>query len=126
MASEPISVVKVSNEPLQKLKQYYSLALASLLRSVCRNQIHQIRAQAIVTLQALLLECGSDISHLLGVEALLDDAGYEGSELRLLPLVLIGTELGVHEVQALECVVGFDASEHVHAAVLAGVPLDGR
>jgi hypothetical protein len=102
----------------------YSLALPTLLRSVRRNHIHQIRAQAIIALQALLLERSPHVAHLLRLEALLDDAAHERRELRLLPLVLLGPQLGVNEVQALERVVNFDAAEHVHTAVLAGVALD--
>jgi hypothetical protein len=91
---------------------------------VRRNHIHQIRAQAIIALQALLLERGPHIAHLLRLEALLDDTAHKRRELRLLPLVLLVAELGVHEVQPFEGVVDFDAAEHVHAAVLAGVTLD--
>lgn len=89
-----------------------------------RNHIHQIRAQAIIALQALLLERSPHIAHLLRLKALLDDAAHERRELRLLPLVLLRSELGVNEVKALKGMVDFDTAEHVHAAVLAGVALD--
>jgi len=100
------------------------LALPALLRSVRRNHVHQIRAQAIIALQALLLERRPHIAHLLRVKALLDDTAHKRRELRLLPLVLLGPEFAVHKVKALEGVVNFDAAEHVHAAVFAGVALD--
>lgn len=89
-----------------------------------RNHIHQIRAQAIIALQALLLERSPHIAHLLRLEALLNDAAHERRELRFLPLVLLRSELGVNEVKALKGMVDFDTAEHVHAAVLAGVALD--
>lgn len=55
---------------------------------------------------------------------MLDDGGDKGSELRLLPALLV-RELDVDEVQALEGVVLLDAAEHVNTAVAAGVSLDG-
>lgn len=118
------SARRISQQTLILLN--YSLALPTLLRSVRRNHIHQIRAQDIIALQALLLELGPHIAHLGRVKALLDDAAHKRRKLRLLPLVLLRPELCVNEIQTLEGVVDFDAAEHVHAAVLARVALDRR
>lgn len=102
-----------------------SLALHTrLLRSVSRNHIHQVRAQAVVARQALLLKRRSNTTHLLRIEALLDNTAHERCELRLLPLILHRPELAVNEVQALERMVCLNAPEHVHAARFACVALD--
>jgi hypothetical protein len=85
--------------------------------------VHQRRGESIVRLEAKLLELGANLVGLVSGEALLDDGRDEGSELRLLPAVVVG-ELDVNEVETLEGVLLLDAAEHVNTAVAAGVSLD--
>lgn len=89
-----------------------------------RNHIHQIRTQTIITLQSNLPKPAPNTPHPLSRKPLLDNTAHESRELRFLPAIPLGAELGVDEIQPLESVVGFDPPEHVRAAVLARVALD--
>jgi hypothetical protein len=94
-------------------------------RSCDRDRIHQWRAQAVVGLEAELFEPAAHFTHARRIETLLDDRGHEGRKLRFAP-ALIGGQLGVHEIQAVERMAGIlDAAEHMYAAALAGVALNG-
>lgn len=97
--------------------------VAGLLSSEGSDQVHQRRRKGIVGLETVGLELAAHLINTLGVEALLDDGRDEGSELGLLPALLV-RELDVNEVEAVEGVLLLDAAEEVDTAVLAGVALD--
>jgi hypothetical protein len=98
VSSEPAYKSQPKRTIQQHITLHNSLALPTLLRSVRRNHIHQIRAQAIIALQALLLERSPHVAHLLRLEALLNNTAHESCELRLLPLVLLRPQLAVDKV----------------------------
>jgi len=54
---------------------------------------------------------------------LLNNTAHERRKLHFLPSLLI-TQLHMHEIQAVEGMLHFDASVHVHTAFFAGVALD--
>lgn len=85
--------------------------------------VHQRRRESIVRLETKVLELSADLVGLFGREALLNDGRNKGSELRLLPALVVG-ELDVDKVETLEGVLLLDAAEHVNTAVAASVSLD--
>src|ERR1700683_1302298 len=102
-----------------------ALQRAGSLPDVGRDGIHQWRAQAVVGLEAELFEPATHFTHARRIETLLDDRGHEGRKLRFAP-ALIGGQLGMHEIQAVERMAGIlDAAEHMYAAALAGGALNG-
>lgn len=94
-----------------------------LLSSIRSNKVHQHRRKTIIRLEPNLVQLIPNLAYLRRVEALLDDTGHESGELGLLP-ALLGAELGVDEIEALEGVVDLDAAVQVGAAAGAGVALD--
>lgn len=85
--------------------------------------VHQRGRQSIIGLEAKILELLSNLVGLVGREALLDDGGDKGGELRLLPTLLI-RELNVDKVETLEGVIVLNATKQVDTAVTAGVSLN--
>ena len=85
--------------------------------------VHQRGRQSIIGLEAKILELLSNLVGLVGREALLDDGGDKGGELRLLPTLLI-RELNVDKVETLEGVIVLNATEQVNTTVTAGVSLN--
>lgn len=96
-----------------------------LLRRVRRKEVHQCRTQTVIGLQAQLLQLLPHVSHLLWIEALLDNTADERRELWLLPATFV-CELDVHEVQTLERMILRDSAKHVHAAAFTCPSLDNR
>jgi hypothetical protein len=94
-----------------------------LLRCIRRYSIHEGRRQHIVGLQPHRPELGAHVIHPLRVEPLLDDGRHKRRELGFLP-ALVFRQLDVDEIQSLERVVLLDATEQVHAALLARMSLD--
>src|SRR5262245_21316683 len=95
--------------------------LAGLLGDMRRDRVHQAGRQAVVWLEAELLEPAADRRHLARRRAGFDDRRNEGRKLRRRPALVL-RELGVNEVEAVERVFGvLDAAVHVHAATGTGV-----
>src|SRR5215211_7115480 len=86
--------------------------------------VHQGRREAIIGLEAKLLEPGPDFAHLLRRKARLDDRGDKGGEFRCCRTRLL-KQLGMDEIQSIEwMVLVLDATIHMNAARRAGVSLD--
>jgi len=99
---------------------------ALCLGDVCGDRVHQGRRQAVVGLDAQLSQPGSDGAHLIGLGARFDGRGHEGGKFGTGPALVVGA-FGMDEIEAVERVATvLDAAIHMDAAVLAGVPLNGR
>lgn len=87
------------------------------------DSVHQRRGQSIVGLKTKILELRANLVGLFSGEALLNDGRDKGSELGLLPALLVG-ELDVDKVKTLEGMLLLDAAKQVDATVTAGVSLN--
>src|SRR5258706_2408420 len=123
---------KAGNMPALSCRRtflWYALTLVQCpghLRRLGGERVHQRRTQAVVRLQAELLDPAAHFAHLARIETRLDDRRHECRELRFLPAGL-RRQFGVDEVQAVERVlVVLYAAIQVYAAAGTGMALDRR
>ena len=89
------------------------------------NGVHQGRRQTIVGFQAKFLQAAAHFVHFGGISALFNDGRNECGEFRSAPARLAG-QFCVHEIQPVKRVtIIFDTAKHMHAAVPAGMALNG-
>src|ERR1700733_10064266 len=106
--------------PLRTSGRQYALRLGCM---GC-DQIHELRCQAIVGLEAELLQARTYRTHLLGFGPGFDDGRDEGGELRFLPADFL-RQLDVDEIKSVQRVIlVLDAAIHVHTATGAGMALN--
>lgn len=129
-----ISIETLSNQVHKLLKSQISIQTNPsqlrlpqhpiLLRHKRRNHIHQARTQRIISAQPQSLQLPSDLIRLLrSHQPLLNHRTHKRRKLDFLPPFLVA-QLDMHKVQAVEGMLGFNASVHVHTTVLARVALD--
>lgn len=85
--------------------------------------IHQAGREAIIGFLARGLQLRSDGVHLGGIKAAFDDRRHERGKGGFCPAAFL-EELRMNEGQPPEGMFALDRTVHVHAAFLAGVPLD--
>ena len=88
--------------------------------------VHQCRREAVVWLEAELLQPCPDRIHVGGFRSGLDDRRDKRCELRRRPAVFVGS-LGVDEIEPEKRVILIlDSAVHVYAATVASIALNGR